>query len=349
MKQYSRRDFLKLSALSLGALAFRPFYGVGESISQEMDSEQIARVAINSISVYKHPDDTSQILYTRYRDELINIYEEIVSDKGPKWNPVWYKVWRGYVHSARLQPVQYRLNPIPSNITGDKQLMEITVPFTQSMRRVNGQGWVPMYRLYYETVHWVVGIEEGPDGNAWYRVKDELLDSDSMDYHIPAQHARLIQPAELTPISPELDYNEKRIEVSLLEQTLTAFEKDVPVLQTKISSGLDYKPKDLPEWSTPRGEFRVVVKMPSKHMGDGQYTSDLNAYELPGVPWSTFFTEDGIAFHGTYWHNNFGNRMSHGCINMKTEEAKWIFRWVKPEVKEIDWDTKGYGTSVLVY
>ncbi len=211
MKQYTRRDFLKLTALGLGGLAFRPFYGVGESISQDLDSDQVARVAIPSISVYSQPDDTSKIVYTRYHDELVNIYDEVISDKGPEWNPLWYRVWRGYIHSARLQRVKYLLNPVPTSFVGEKQLSEITVPFTQSMRYTAYDGWNPVYRLYYESVHWIVGLEEGPDGGAWYRIKDELLDSDSTDYFVPAAHLRIIPLSELSPITPEVPFNQKRI------------------------------------------------------------------------------------------------------------------------------------------
>jgi hypothetical protein len=84
----------------------------------------------------------------------------------------------------------------------------------------------------------------------------------------------------------------KRIEVSITQQTLTAFEGDQVVLQTKISSGLpDSRPNPpggIPT-DTPKGVFNVQNKMPSKHMGDGNITNDLEAYELPGVPWCCFF------------------------------------------------------------
>jgi lipoprotein-anchoring transpeptidase ErfK/SrfK len=91
--------------------------------------------------------------------------------------------------------------------------------------------------------------------------------------------------------------------------------------------------------------------MPSKHMGDGNLAAD--GYDLPGVPWTQFFHETGVALHGTYWHNNFGIPMSHGCVNMDTEQAKWLFRWTTPvyETKIIDhssWEKRGYGTLVIV-
>jgi hypothetical protein len=47
-----------------------------------------------------------------------------------------------------------------------------------------------------------------------------------------------------------------------------------------------------------------------------------------------YFYED-YGFHGTYWHNNFGHPMSHGCVNMTNADAKWLFDWAGPE-----WDGK---------
>lgn len=102
--QISRRDFMKLAALGLGSMAFRPFF----PRPAEIDSGDLARVAIRSVSVYSRPDDTSTILYTRYRDELLHVYYQVESEFGPGYNPVWYRVWRGWVHSGHLQPVKIR-------------------------------------------------------------------------------------------------------------------------------------------------------------------------------------------------------------------------------------------------
>ena len=82
-------------------------------------------------------------------------------------------------------------------------------------------------------------------------------------------------------------------------------------MKTKVSTGIPDRrtdPEIIPT-DTPTGEFHVYSKMPSKHMGDGQITSDLEAYELPGVPWTTFFAQNGVALHGTYlahqfWHDH---------------------------------------------
>jgi len=86
-----------------------------------------------------------------------------------------------------------------------------------------------------------------------------------------------------------------------------------------------------------------------RHMGDGRITADLEAYELPGVPWVSFFHETGVAFHGTYWHTDFGIPRSHGCVNMRPEEAKWLYRWTTPMAPASERLQSGYGTTVIVY
>ena len=64
--------------------------------------------------------------------------------------------------------------------------------------------------------------------------------------------------------------------------------------------------------------------------GDGEITSDLNAYELPGVPWvSYFYSHTGVAFHGTYWHDGYGFRKSHGCVNLSPKDSAWLYNWAK--------------------
>lgn len=348
MKQIlTRRDFLKYSALGLGNLAFRPLFGQ----NGDPDAGDIVRVTIRSVSVYSKPSDKSTILYQRYRDELVNVYDEIVSEDGPGYNPVWYKVWRGYMHSAYTQPVTIRLNPlIDSAAIPEKsgQLAEVTVPMTRTMRYIPyKKAWDPLYRLYYGSTHWVKGVDPGPDGAPWYRLHDELTE---VEYHVPTSHLRMISLEEFAPISPEVDPWKKRIEVSISQQKVTAFENDKVVLETKVSTGVPDRltePGHIPT-DTPTGEYHIYSKMSSKHMGNGQLTDDIEAYELPGVPWTTFFAPHGVALHGTYWHTNYGMMMSRGCVNLRPDEAKWLFRWTTPVVNPETWEQTGYGTLVIV-
>ena len=343
----SRRDFLKYSAFSLGAMAFNPF---SDSLSLQPEFST-GRIASDQVSVYRQPDDTSQILAQHFRDEIVNIYEDVVSEKGPGYNPLWHRVWGGYMHSARIQKVKTRLNEPLSVVPESGLLAEVTVPYTQTYRYTKTYGWIPIYRLYSESLHWIIGVEEGPNGQPWYRIRDELLAARHENYHAPAVHLRYIPPEEYLPISTHVTPEDKRIEVSLGTQMLTAFEGSQLVFKTKISSGVPSSGvgKKISKTSTPKGKFTVFRKTPSKHMGGGFFTDDLDAYVLPGVPWTSFFTENGVAFHGTWWHNNFGMTMSHGCVNMRTEDAKWLFRWTNPVSPPNTVETNGRGTQVLVY
>jgi hypothetical protein len=345
----TRRDFLKFGGISAASLAFSPL--IPASLGS-FDDSNVVRVAPASVSVYKQPSDQSIITGTWYHDDLVHVYGEVTAEE-PAYNPVWYRVWGGYMHRARLQKVKTIYNvPMDAIPAGERRLTEISVPFTQPYRFTKSYGWQTINpRLYYESVHWVEAIEEGPDGTPFYRIFDELTGT----YYARAMHLRPIPHEEITPISPDVTWEDKNIEVNLTTQTLTAYEKGSIVFQTNISSGLPNartNPKEI-STKTPIGTFHIQEKMPSKHMGNGNLLADGDGYELPGIPWTCFFTDVGHAFHGTYWHENFGTPMSHGCVNMRTSEAKWIFRWAMPPHTTAGLNTKyyfrGYGTTVEIH
>jgi len=340
-KTISRRNFIKLAAFSLGSLAFTP----GLNQQRLANKHKLVRVAgsgnINSVSIHKQANEESLILYQRFKDDLINVYDEVESEFGPEFNPIWYRVWGGYVHRKWLVEVDTVLNPLTDSIHEDGQLGEITVPFTRAYRYSSFYGWEPVYRLYYHSYHWIRDIVTGPDGKPWYELEDELL---RLRFAVPAEHIRIVPDSEFEPISPDVPPEEKRIDISIFDQELTAYEGDKAVFQTKISSGAL-----TPVKRTPIGDYRVGIKMPSKHMGNGQVTTDIMAYELVGVPWNCFFElENGIATHGTYWHDNFGTPMSSGCVNMRNHDANWLFRWTNPVCEPYIWTANGLGTRVHV-
>ena len=345
MTNLSRRDFLKLGGLSLGTLAFSPSLGS----LLDFDDSRLVRVATNSVSVYSKPNDKSSIVSTWFRDELLHVYGEVEADE-PLLNPIWYRVWGGYIHRARLQRVKVLYNAtLPSHEEGTRRLVEVTVPFTQPWRTSKAYGWQQLgFRLYYGSVHWMEALEPGPGGEPWYRIYDDLT---GFPYHINPLHVRPIPVEELAPISPDVPVQDKRIEVNLTMQTLSAFEYDKQLLKTTISSGLPNGPRSANGLSTktPPGEFRILDKMPAKHMGNGNLFADADDYELPGVPWTCFFTAQGHSLHGTYWHENFGTPMSHGCVNMRTEEAKWLFRWALPPHEIGRTVNRGFGTLVRIH
>ena len=102
----------------------------------------------------------------------------------------------------------------------------------------------------------------------------------------------------------------REIVIILSTQTAYAYENGVLQRSAIMSSGL-------PDTPTVKGNFKITRKLPSRHMVGPDYN-------LPGVPWVSYFYA-GYAIHGTYWHNNFGTPMSHGCVNMTTADAKWFY------------------------
>lgn len=141
----------------------------------------------------------------------------------------------------------------------------------------------------------------------------------------------------------------KRIEVDLTNQKLYAYENNQKVYEFLISSG---------KWGrTPTGTFKIWTKIRYSLMAGG--SKELGTYYyLPNVPYVMFFYNDevsratGFSIHGTYWHDNFGHPMSHGCINMRTSEVAFIYYWANPELngkESVPASSKNPGTEVIIY
>jgi lipoprotein-anchoring transpeptidase ErfK/SrfK len=339
MKPISRRDFLKLGGLTMASLAFSSFMPE----FTEFEDMDLIRVAKDPVSVYKDPTDTSQIIRTWVRDALVHVYGTVNSGT-PGFNPIWYRVYGGYMNRARVQKVQVRYNMPLTSIPATKILAELTVPYTDAYRYDKWQGWYTYHRLYYSSTQWITAIDPGPDGRPWYVVQDEA--DKNIYYYVPAVQLRPIPADEFTPLSTGVTPARKRMDVNLTTQTLTCFENDNQVFLTQVSSGQL-------GMVTPAGQFNILDKLPARNMSTHSRLAD-DVIPLVGVPWCSFFTEQGHAFHGTYWHDNFGNPMSHGCVNMRNEDAKWLFRWNTPsagfdEINKQTLDVKGYGTSVEIH
>jgi LysM repeat protein len=123
------------------------------------------------------------------------------------------------------------------------------------------------------------------------------------------------------PPPPAENAGGKRFLVVLSQQRLYAYDGDQMVRTTLISSGVAAHP-------TVVGTFYIYARYVATEMiGPG--------YDLPNVPYTQYFYK-GYGLHGTYWHHNFGTPMSHGCVNMPTDEAEWAFNWAT------------YGTPVII-
>ncbi len=146
-----------------------------------------------------------------------------------------------------------------------------------------------------------------------------------------------------------LNDQEKHIEVDLTHQRLYAFEGNQKILDVSISSG---------KWgATPTGIFHIWGKFKYTKMSGGSRARG-TYYYLPNVPFVMFFSNDkvapsrGFSLHGTYWHSNFGHPMSHGCINMRTEDAEILFNWTGPNIgsqKSGKVSKDNPGTLIVIY
>lgn len=123
---------------------------------------------------------------------------------------------------------------------------------------------------------------------------------------------------------------EKWIEVDLSDQVLKAWQGTSLFLETRVSTGL-------PRTPTPQGVFNIWIKLRATKMEGG---TGRGYYYLPNVPYVMFFQNEklpgwkGYGLHGTYWHNDFGNQRSHGCVNLPTPVAKQLYEWVTPILPE---------------
>ncbi len=141
-----------------------------------------------------------------------------------------------------------------------------------------------------------------PEENSGTLIAEIVPDTPTPEYVAPTA----------APYVPVAGSGERWIDVDLTQQRLYAYEGDTLVNSFVVSTGT---------WQTPTvtGKYKVWVKLRSAAMsGPGYY--------LPNVPYIMYFY-GSYGIHGTYWHNNFGTPMSHGCVNMTIADAEWLYNF----------------------
>ena len=161
----------------------------------------------------------------------------------------------------------------------------------------------------------IYGVEY-VDGWEWYLVG-------------PNQWVQQIRVAKVHPIArpAEIGPNDRWFAIDLYEQTLVAYEGDRMAFATLISSGL-------PQWSTNEGLFKVYERYEATRMSGAVGQPDF--YYIEEVPYVMYF-DDEIGLHGTYWHDRFGYRQSHGCVNLSIMDAWWIYDFSEEEPHQDAW------------
>lgn len=164
------------------------------------------------------------------------------------------------------------------------------------------------------------------DGHTWYKIlfsePVRYPERIAGDWYVASDSVRVFKDTG----NSELKLNEstatssRHILIDRSDEMLYAYDGDVLFMKTPASTGLDLTP-------TPRGIFHVYKKTPTRYMqGPLPGISD-QYYDLPGVPWDLYFTQEGGAIHGAYWHNGFGTEWSHGCVNLPLEAARMLYAW----------------------
>lgn len=165
------------------------------------------------------------------------------------------------------------------------------------------------------------------DGMNWYKITfdEELLFPERVKgaWYVSGEYVEKIEDVGVltTWDNSYATGTAKKIIVDRTKQTLSAFDGDTLFMKVAVSTGLKNTP-------TPSGTFDVFKKTPSRYMqGPLPGVPGNQYYDLPGVPWDLYFTQAGAVIHGAYWHDSFGTRYSHGCVNLSPENAEKLYRW----------------------
>ena len=148
----------------------------------------------------------------------------------------------------------------------------------------------------------VLGVQRVGEWN-WYLI--------GPDQWVEQRNVALVQPA------PPPGSDGAVIAVDTYEQTMGVYQNGQLIFATLVSSGSRYFP-------TRPGTFKVWAKLKYGRM-TGAYRPDRSDYYfLEDVPWILYYDGDR-ALHGAYWHDHFGTKGSHGCVNLSPRDARWLY------------------------
>lgn len=337
----SRRDFLKLAALGAGGLTLPPFARLLTlPPAQFPQAERLGRVTVGKMDLRARPDPDSPSVGTLYEDAVVVWLREVVGVNKVSTNQRWVETPQGFLWAGNIQPVQNLPNApiasLPQTSLGPGMWVEVTVPYVDLildnpparapwLKYRQEYGLQP--RFYYSQIVWADQTRVDGNGRVWYRLAERFGYGDI--FWASAEAFRPLTAEEMAPISPEV--TDKRIVISIFYQTMSCFEGNTEVYFARISSGALYDAwgNRVDAWATPLGEFPIWRKAVSLPLSGGSAAA---GWDLPAVGWVSLFVGAGVAIHSTYWHNNYGEPMSRGCVNARPQDAKWVFRWSEPQV-----------------
>jgi hypothetical protein len=265
---------------------------------------KFGRIADNA-NIYAEPNMNSPIVRNAGDGYIWHSIEDTANnnEEGRLWYMIAYQEWvRG--EDITLRP--------PSDFTGFEVRAQPERPF----------GWMLVDYWYSEEP----GTEPGPNAiklprYTFVEVYDAVVDDEGWIWY-DIGYGRWMKQVylsiiEFNPRPEEIGEDEFWVEVDLYEQNFVAYEGDRMVYAGLVSSGLN-------RWPTYEGLFQVWERHLMTNMVGAEGKVDY--YFVEDVPHTMYFDFD-IALHGAYWHDRYGYKHSHGCVNMPLRDAEWIYYW----------------------
>lgn len=328
--KFSRRTVLRLAGMAAPVFFLRTpvrAFAAGDPVVTKT-RRPFARAITPGVPVREHPAVQARVVRNLKWDEVVAVSGQAMSESSPSaHNKIWFRTVDGWVHSRFMQPVENAPQPAESEVPAEGFWAETAVASMNVRYQADPQAGVA-FHVPFGTNFQVLGLREGADGMLWYRITDGV----SNQLFVSAQNLRRLSQEAFAPISPEVPLDHKRIDVDIRRQEVIAYEDDREVFRARCATGTRFKMEDgsVVDMSTTRGDHRIFLKTPSRRMIGGT-KGKADYYDLPGIPWVAYFTASRIAFHGAYWHNDFGLPRSHGCVNLLPEDAQWVYRWTLPQ------------------
>jgi hypothetical protein len=287
------------------ATSFNETFVAPESFPNSLYGKRTyARLADNT---YVYPEPSRAVAPVRnvgdgFLYATINSWQEINGE-------TWYQINFGeYVHEDDLQRVAV------SDFQGVEVVRQPERPFgwivqdVQPSAKPDGEPNSSFSELPRFTFFEIYDAEIGKEGWIWYDIGDSRW--------VRQTYMSIV---DVSPRPDDVGPDDFWTEVDLYEQTFAAYEGDRMVYATLISSGLN-------RWPTREGLFQVWARLYERKMSGAEGKVDY--YFLEDVPNIMYFDQlKGIGLHGTYWHDRYGYKHSHGCVNMPILDAEWVFSW----------------------
>ena len=277
---------------------------------------------LERVDVFDRPDGN----YVRTIEEGFNFITALSEEAG--WTQINSDEWvrSDLLRNSNSVVSSFTGLQLPTDLPSDTMIAWALVNMYPSERP--GSDPTESKPFIYRYTQLFIYATEEVNGIRWYQV--------GLDQWVHQHRVAKVMPLQDIPDGVETD---RWISIDLYEQVIIAYEGTTPVFSTLIATGL-------PRWPTYEGLFNIYFRTTRKHMSWGTVGDDF--YALEEVPWTMFFDE-GRAIHGAYWHDGFGYRRSHGCVNLSITDARWIYDWVADYMGSRTSRDVEVGPAVYVY